>query len=120
MEKINKKWLFILQVALFVYSCSGLFSKNAAQFEFLSIPFILCYGGMMMILVIYAILWQQIIKRLPLTMAFANKAITIVWGMVLGGIFFKETFSFKQIIGAIVIMIGVIAYMKADKENEDA
>lgn len=109
----------MLQIALFVYSCSGLFSKSAAQFDFLSFPFILCYGGMVLILGIYAVLWQQIIKHLPLTVAFANKAITIVWGMVLGAFFFEETFSVKQIAGALIIMIGVIGYMKSDKGIEN-
>ena len=119
MKDINKKWLFILQIALLIYSCSGLFSKSASKFQFFSIPFIVCYGGMLFILVVYAVMWQQVIKHLPLTLAFANKAITVVWGMILGALFFKETFSMKQIIGAGIIIIGVILYMMADKEKAD-
>lgn len=119
MGKINKKWFFVLQIALFVYSSSGIFSKSASQFEVMSIPFLLCYGAMILILGIYAILWQQIIKHLPLTLAFSNKAVTIVWGMFLGAIIYKEVFSIKQIVGAIIIIIGVISYMNADKEMLD-
>ena len=75
------KTLIALHLLLLVYSLSGIFSKNAAHEPFLSPMFILLYGGMLAILFIYAIGWQQILKRLSLSMAFANKAVTVIWGM---------------------------------------
>ena len=85
-RKINKQAVVLvaLHVLLLFYSLSGIFSKNAAYQPVLSIPFFLLYGGMLAVLFIYAIGWQQIIKRLPLTVAFANKAVTVVLGHDLG------------------------------------
>ena len=60
-----------------------------------------------MILGIYAIFWQQILKNFSLTTAFFNKAITIVWGMLLGLIFFKEKITINMIIGTIIVLIGI-------------
>ena len=85
------KTLIALHLLLLVYSLSGIFSKNAAREPFLSPMFILLYGGMLVILFIYAIGWQQILKRLSLSMAFANKAVTVIWGMVWGFFIFGES-----------------------------
>ena len=107
-EKIKKvnKYLY-LHLLLFFFSFCGVFSKLASQNEFLSMKFIIFYGISILILGIYAILWQQILKKFSLTTAFFNKAITIIWGMLWGIIFFKETITLNMIIGAIIVLIGV-------------
>jgi hypothetical protein len=46
------------------------------------------------VLFVYAILWQQVLKKIPLTTAIANKSITIVWGMIFGLLFFEEKVSY--------------------------
>ena len=84
-----------------------MFSKLAAQNDFLSIKFCLFYGISILILGVYAILWQQVLKRFSLTTAFFNKAVTIIWGMLWGILFFKETITLNMIIGAIIVLIGV-------------
>ena len=57
-------WFLILHIALLIYSMTGLFSKNASMHPFLSLPFILFYAGMIMILVFY-----NLDKRYPQIMA---------------------------------------------------
>ena len=96
-----------LHILLLFFSFCGVFSKFASQNEFLSIKFIIFYGVSILILGMYAILWQQILKRFSLTTAFFNKAITIIWGMLWGIIFFKEAITINMIIGAIIVLIGV-------------
>ena len=80
----SAKWFLLLHLILGVYASSSVCSKLAAQQPFLSVGFILLYGGMLAALVVYAFGWQQVIKHLPLTTAYANKAITVVWGILLG------------------------------------
>ena len=105
MKKINKYvWLHLL---LIFFSFCGVFSKLAAQNDFLSLKFCLFYGISILILGVYAILWQQVLKRFSLTTAFFNKAVTIIWGMLWGILFFKETITLNMIIGAIIVLIGV-------------
>ena len=48
----------------------------------LSPGFILWYGLEILILGIYAILWQQIIKRFDLSVAYANRSIALLWSML--------------------------------------
>lgn len=105
MKKI-KKYLG-LHLLLFMFSFCGVFSKLAAQNEFLSIKFILFYGISIMILGIYAIFWQQILKKFSLTTAFFNKAVTIIWGMLWGALFFKEVITWNMIVGTIVVLVGI-------------
>ena len=82
MSKKKLKVLLVLHILLVLFSTSGIMSKLAAGYDFMSLGFILCYGGMVCILGVYAIGWQQVIKRLPLTTAYANRAVTVVWGLV--------------------------------------
>ena len=43
-----------------------------------------------MILGIYALLWQQVIKKFELSVAYANKAVTLLWALIWGIFIFHE------------------------------
>ena len=44
---------------------------------------------------------------MPLTIAYANKGITIIWGIFWGAILFKEAITIKTIIGGAIILAGI-------------
>lgn len=67
---------------------------------------------------VYALGWQQVIKRMPLTTAFANKAVTIVWGIIWGIVFFHEAISIGKIIGAFLVIIGVVLFSYSDEKEK--
>ena len=115
----KNKTLLLLHILLMVYSTSGIFSKLAAGESFLSLKFFAFYGILIVLMGIYAIGWQQIIKRMPLTAAFANKAVTVVWGIVWGILFFQESITVGKVIGAALVVLGVVIFAGADKENGD-
>lgn len=102
--------LLALHGVLLVLSFSGVCSKLAAQQEFMSPAFIGLYGIMLAILAFYALVWQQVIKRLPLTFAYANRAVTVVWGIVWGYLFFGETVTPLMLVGAAIIICGIVLY----------
>lgn len=112
----NCKTLLLLHLMLMVYSMSGIFSKLAVGQPFLSFHFCLYYGVIIALLGLYAIGWQQIIKRMPLTLAFANKAVTTVWGLVWGLLFFQERVTVGKLAGIALIVAGVVVFSTADKE----
>lgn len=114
--KSKVKTLILLHGILAVYSTSTIFSKIAAGQKFLSIKFCLYYGLIILLLGFYAIGWQQIIKRMPLTAAFANKAVTVVWGIIWGFVFFKESITPGKVVGAVLVIAGIVMYALADKE----
>lgn len=114
----NTKTILALNVLLMFFSLGGIFSKLASKQPFLSLKFILCYGALLFIMFVYAIGWQQIIKRLPLTMAYANRAVTIVWGIIWGLLFFNEKLNVGKIIGAVIVIAGVLLYVTESEEGE--
>ncbi|MGI6045521.1 MAG: transporter [Eggerthellaceae bacterium] len=111
------KRLLGLHLLLMFYSLTGVLSKYAAGEPFLSPRFLLLYGGMLLILAIYALGWQQVLKRMPLTSAYANRAVAIVWGIIWGLVLFAEPVTLPKLIGAIFIMIGVVIFSYADNES---
>ena len=107
-----------LHVVILIYSFSGICSKTAASKDFLSFEWLLFYGLVLLILAFYAIVWQQILKKLPLNVAYANKAITVIWGMLLGCIVFNETVNVPRIIGGVLILAGIILMSPAGKSKD--
>ncbi len=117
--KSKIKILLLLHGMLMIYSMSGICSKLAAQEQFLSVKFCLYYAIIIFLLGFYAIGWQQIIKYLPLTTAFANKAVTVVWGIIWGWMVFDEKITLGKLIGAVMVISGVVIYAKADEGETD-
>ena len=115
MTKPRLKDYFLLHSILLLYSLIGILSKWTAKFDFLSFEFIIGYGFILCGLFIYAILWQQVLKKLPLNTAFANKSIVIIWGIIWGSLFFSEKITINMIIGAIIILIGLMLVVTADE-----
>ena len=116
-KKINS--VILLNIIMLIYSLSSVFSKKAAEHDFLSKEFVIFYVLVLFSLGVYAIGWQQVIKYIPLTTAFSNKAVTIVWGMVWGYVLFHERISTGKIIGALLNIAGIIIYALApDKERK--
>lgn len=115
MDKNKIKSFIELHMLLAIYSLGGICSKLAGQYEFLSFWFIFFYGLVILNLGMYAIVWQQIIKKLPLNTAYSNKAVTIAWGILWGFLFFKEKIKWNMILGAVIVIIGVIIVVRADE-----
>ena len=98
----------ILQVIILIYTLSTVTAKFASQEEFLSFKFIMLYGLEICILGVYAILWQQIIKKFEISVAYANRAMSLLWSIVWAIVFFGEQITLKNIIGVIIVIIGTI------------
>lgn len=114
----NKKQIvnFIyLQLLFFIYSLAGLASKKASQYKFLSQEFLKYYLVELFVIFIYAFLWQQIIKKYDIVIAYASKGVVIIWMMIWSVMFFKENIKFNNIIGAIIIVCGIWMVSRDDK-----
>lgn len=106
-KKSGWKVILCLHILLFIYSLESVCSKMAASQEMFSFPFFLFYGLVLFLLFFYALAWQRILKYMPLTVAYANKGITIIWGMLWGAVLFHETITLKTIIGGVIILAGI-------------
>ena len=119
MSRTLGRTLLLLHILLLFYSLSDVMSKLAAGFDFLSLGFVVCYGGLLVILAGYAIGWQQVIKRMPLTTAYANRGITVVWGIFWGALFFSEAITPGKIAGAVMVVAGIVLFSLADGETQE-
>ena len=116
MSKMETIKLYVyLHVLLLVYSLGGICSKLAGQAEFLSAKFIVFYALVLFDLFIYALVWQQLLKKLPLVTAYANKAITVIWGMLWGILIFGEHITIGDIPGVALIILGIYLVVAADE-----
>ena len=100
---------------LLLYSTGGIFSKYAAGQEFFSASFLLFYGELIAVLGLYAIGWQQILRWIPLSVAFAHKSVCVVWSLVWGILFFHESLTIGKAIGVLLIMAGMILFTKSEE-----
>jgi len=117
MKKTDPRVFLALHLLLLLFAFTTVLSKLAAGENFLSLRFCLFFGGEFVLLGIYALGWQQILKRLPLTVAYTNKAVTLVWSMVFGVLLFHEQIRLKQVIGCALAVAGVLLFVKADGEE---
>ncbi len=114
-KKVTIKDIIILQIIIAVYTLSTVFAKFASGEEFLTFKFVMFYGLEMLILGVYAIVWQQLIKKFDISVAYANKAMGLFWAIIWSIIIFKDTITLKNVIGVIIVIIGTII---VNSENE--
>ena len=97
-----------MQGAVIIYTMGSVCSKMAGGSEFPSPRFILFYGGQILVLAIYALLWQQIIKRVDLSVAYVNRSVAILWSFLWAVLIFGEAITLQNIIGLILVVTGTI------------
>ena len=110
----KKKWFLILHILIVLLSFCGVFAKLASFEAIFSFKFIVFYVCELIILGIYTIFWQQVLKYIPLTVAFCNKAVGMIWTMLWGVLLFSEDFTMPMLIGAVIVLIGVFVVVKSD------
>jgi len=108
-RKLGIKNIIALQLIIIVYTFSGVFGKMATRGnEFMSTMFIVFILLDFVVLAMYALLWQQALKRFDLHVAYSNRSLAIVWGMVWSAIIFQEGITVFNIIGTIIIITGTM------------
>jgi len=94
--------------AAITYKEEGLFSSRLFVFLFL----------MLTVCAFYAFCWQKIIKHFDLHIAYANRAMYLVWSQVWASMIFSEVITAKNIVGMLIVLSGVILVSTGDAEKE--
>lgn len=104
-----------LALAMLIYSASTISMKYAAM----QVPFSLLFFGLyalaLVFLLLYAIVWQNLLKKFDLSKAYASKGLTIVYGLLAGSLLFGETIGLKRILASSIVIVGV--YMVISDEH---
>ena len=116
-KKITLKDILILQAVIIIYTLSSVTAKLASGKELFSFSFFMFYGLEIVILGVYALLWQQMIKKFELSIAYANRAMALLWSAIWAIVLFKDSLSIKQIIGIAIVILGTIV-VNSDKKTE--
>lgn len=119
------KNILILQIVVVIYTLSSVVAKFATGKELFSLSFFLFYGLEIVILGVYAILWQQMIKKFALSVAYANRAMALLWSAIWAVVLFHEKLDGKQIAGILLVVLGTVIVNtdngnKAEDKEENA
>lgn len=97
----------LLQGVIIIYTISGVMSKEAAASGGDLMRFLIFFGLEFVLLGVYALLWQQMIKRFELSVAYANRSMAVVWSMVWAVVLFHDTITMQNIAGVLLVVAGI-------------
>ena len=85
----------------------------AAREAFLSPLYLFWFVCAVAVIALYAILWQQVLKRIELSTAYLFKGTTLIFTMLFAALLFGEAITIPNIIGSVIIIAGITLLAKA-------
>ena len=107
-KKITINDILVLQIVIAIYTISTVMAKQASGQPLFSVGFFCFYGAELLILGIYALLWQQMIKKFELSVAYTNRAMALLWSLIWAVVIFKDNITVKNVIGVALVIAGTI------------
>jgi len=107
----------VLILAVAIYSTVGLLTRYASMYPFLNWQYILCVIGAIGVIGIYAIIWQQLIQRMDISLAYMFKGLGVVFALLICHYVFGEIITMINIIGAIIIIAGIMLFAWSDRKE---
>jgi multidrug transporter EmrE-like cation transporter len=118
-KRVSRLALLLLLATLLLYSVVSVFAKlsgnalaagnSAASLVFLGLEFLA--------LVVYSLLWQVVLKHLPLNVAYASKGLCTLWTCLFGILLFQEAITLGKLLGTLLVLGGVYLVV-TDPEGE--
>ena len=118
-KKLRLKDILVLQAVIVIYTLSSVMAKLASGQEPFSAPFLFFYLIELMILGVYALLWQQMIKKFELSVAYTNRAMALLWSMLWAVVLFHDQVTVKNIIGVALVIVGTLIVNGGDAEERE-
>lgn len=91
-----------------LYACVGICTKKAALQSPMSWWYWLWFVGAVAVIGIYAMLWQQVLKRIELGTAYMFKGTSLIFTMLIAALLFGEAITVPNIIGSVIIIVGIV------------
>lgn len=115
-RKTNPADLLQLHLNILLFSLTSVFSKCASvQLNKGGISNPLVYVFLFLMVAncgVYAICWQKVIKKFSLSTAYANRSVYLIWSQIWAVILFRENLTIKNIIGLLIVFIGVMVVQR--------
>ncbi len=103
---MHKTYLDLASVML-LYSASTITMKLASQSVLFSFAFFAYFAVAMLLLFAYAYVWQGLLHKLPLFLAYSAKGLTIVYGLIAGALFFAEPIGLQSVAASVLVIVGI-------------
>lgn len=102
----------ILHLNILLFSFTSVFSKLASvQYNRHGLKSPLLYLFLFLMLAncgVYAIVWQKVIKKFDLHIAYANRSVYLFWSQVWAVLIFREHLTWNNIAGLLIVFTGVV------------
>lgn len=118
LEKASWIKILLLQLVVGIYSVNTVIAKLVSGQKVFSPAFIGLLFLEVCVLGVYALLWQQLIKHFELSVAYANKAMGLIWSLIWSIVLFREGVKWNQLLGIVLVMIGIICMNGDEKTTE--
>lgn len=112
--KTNLPDIIRLHLVIFIYSLSTIFAKFAGMQNIHSAVFLAFVFLMFLFLALYAVFWQKALGRFELSVAYANRAADLLWGLVFGTVFFGERISIRSVVCVMLVFSGIVLVVRSD------
>ena len=119
-RNVRLKDILVLQAVIVLYTFSSVAAKLASGQEPFSAPFLLFYLAELTILGVYALLWQQLIRKFELSVAYANRAMALLWSLLWAVVLFHDRVTVKNGIGAVLVIVGTVIVNGGEKRDGEA
>ena len=100
-KQIKVKDILYLQLIVMIFSLSSVTAKFASG-----------------ILAVYALLWQQAIKKFDISIAYANKAMVLLWGLLWSVVIFHDSITVRKVFGVALVICGVIILNRGQEAGQ--
>ena len=107
-------YLYLHLMFLF-FSVISITIKTASQYSLFSLKFLSLYLIIVFMYLLYAFLWQKILKKFSLVIAYSNRGVIIIWTLVWAVLFFQEKITLANIIGSFIVIFGIVMVANDDK-----
>lgn len=92
--------------------------KLASKYEFLSFQYVLYLGMTILVMGIYAMLWQKVLELIPLNKAYLYKSSGIGISLMYAYIIFDENITVNNILGCAMIIMGIMVLSYKRKQTK--
>ncbi|WP_051226345.1 hypothetical protein [Butyrivibrio sp. MC2013] len=113
----------LLQLVIAIYSINTVIGKyvgiSLSSHGLFSIRTIGLLALEVLALGAYAIFWQQLLPRFQLSVAYANKAVMLLWSLLWSYLLFGESVTRGKAVGVLLVIAGTVILNGDLEENTD-
>ena len=111
-DRYSLRTIACLLLVYSIYATVSIATKFTSMQEMLSLRYFMGLAIVVAMLGIYAIIWQQVLKRIELTTAYMFKGTSLIFVLLFSALIFNETITLWNVVGTALIVGGIIWFAR--------